>query len=196
VERDDLARAEALARQRVNRWVRDGGRTSDAWRDYFRHLLHQVGVPAELHDEVILSLSEAHKRVGLWTVPIPGAVEAVAEVRRLGYRVGVVSNAEGRVEQDLRAAGFEGLLELVVDSHVVGVEKPDPGIFRIAVERMGVSPETTIFVGDVPAVDVTGARAAGIAPVLLDRHDMYPDADAPRLRAIEELPRWLAEGAS
>ena len=123
---------------------------------------------------------------------IEGAVDAVRAVREAGYRVGVVSNAEGRVEQDLKAAGFDGLLEAVVDSHVVGVEKPDPRIFAIALERLGAEPSSTVFVGDVPAVDVEGARAAGIAPILLDRHDLYPEAPAPRLRAIGELPGFLA----
>jgi len=111
--------------------------------------------------------------------------------QRFGYTIGVVSNAEGRVEKDLGAAGYEGLLDVVVDSHVVGVEKPDPRIFHIALERLGADPAGAVFLGDVPSVDVVGARAAGIAPILLDRHDLYPDASAPRLRRISELAGYL-----
>ncbi|HVQ35234.1 MAG TPA: HAD hydrolase-like protein, partial [Candidatus Bathyarchaeia archaeon] len=62
----------------------------------------------------------------------------------------------------------------------------------IALERMGLEPERTLFLGDVPAVDVAGARAAGLTAVLLDRHDLYGDVDAPRLRSITELPAWLS----
>ena len=59
---------------------------------------------------------------------------------------------------------------------------------------MGVGPETTIYVGDLPAVDVEGARAAGLAPVLLDRHDLYPDVTvAARMSSIRELPERLEE---
>lgn len=192
VEIETLQESEAHARTAIERRVREGGRTGDAWRDYFRFLLSRVGGDPGRTEEVIDVLWEAHLRFGLWTVAIDGAVQAVRAVREAGYRIGVVSNAEGRVEQDLNAAGFDGLLEAVVDSHVVGVEKPDPRIFAIALERLGGEPASTVFLGDVPAVDVAGARAAGIAPILLDRHDLYLDAPAPRLRAIAELPGYLA----
>jgi putative hydrolase of the HAD superfamily len=187
-----LAESESIARTTIDRRVREGGRSSEAWRDYFRILLTRVGTPPEGTEEIIDTLAEAHQRVGLWTVAIEGAVATVRALKEAGHRLGVVSNAEGRVERDLLGAGYAGLFETVVDSHVVGVEKPDPAIFRIAMERMNVTPGTAIFIGDVPAVDVAGARAAGLTAVLLDRHDLYADVDVPRLRSIEELPAWLA----
>jgi putative hydrolase of the HAD superfamily len=187
----NLAQAEARARTEVDRRVRAGGRAADAWRDYFRLLLREAGFPVDLREEVIDALWEAHQRVGIWTCPIPGALDAVREIRARGFRLGVVSNAEGRVEQDLQSAGFGGLFDVVVDSHRVGVEKPDPAIFRIALERLGAAAETTVFVGDVPAIDVAGAQAAGITPLLLDRFDLYADAPIGRLRSLAELPPWL-----
>jgi FMN phosphatase YigB (HAD superfamily) len=57
---------------------------------------------------------------------------------------------------------------------------------------MNVSPDTAVFLGDVPSVDIVGARAAGLTAVLLDRHDLSATVDAPRLRSIAELPGWLA----
>ena len=187
-----LSESESRARTTIERRVREGGRTGEAWRDYFRVLLTRVGTPPDWTDEIIETLWEAHHRVGLWTVAIDGAVEAVRAVRAAGYRVGVVSNAEGRVERDLANAGYAGMFEAVVDSHLVGVEKPDPAIFRIALERMNAAPETTVFVGDVPSVDVAGARAAGLRAILLDRHGLYEDSDAPRLSSMAALPPWLA----
>jgi HAD superfamily hydrolase (TIGR01549 family) len=188
----ELSASESLARTAIDRRVREGGRTSEAWRDYFRILLTRVGAPPEGTEEIIDTLAEAHERVGLWTVAIDGAVGVVRALKEAGHRVGVVSNAEGRVERDLDGAGYTGLFETVVDSHVVGVEKPDPEIFRIALERMSVAPEFAVYVGDVPAVDIAGARAAGLTPVLLDRHDLYAADDVPRLRSIAELPDWLS----
>jgi putative hydrolase of the HAD superfamily len=187
-----LSESESIARTTIDRRVREGGRTSEAWRDYFRILLTRVGAPPEGTEEIIDTLADAHLRVGLWTVAIEGAVETVSALKRAGHRLGVVSNAEGRVQRDLDGAGFAGLFETVVDSHLVGVEKPHPEIFRIAMERMRVGPESTVFLGDVPAVDVAGARAAGLTAVLLDRHDLYPTVDVPRLRSITELPGWLS----
>jgi HAD superfamily hydrolase (TIGR01509 family) len=186
-----LSEAESVARTTIDRRVREGGRSSEAWRDYFHILLTRAATPPEWADEIIDTLWEAHQRVGLWTVAIDGGVATVRALKDAGYRLGVVSNAEGRVARDLDNAGYAGLFETVVDSHVVGVEKPDPAIFAIALERMSASAESAVYLGDVPAVDVAGARAAGLTPVLLDRHDLYADVDVPRLRAIGELPSWL-----
>lgn len=193
VSEEELARKEALARGEIHRQVANGGRVSEAWRDYFHIILGKVGVPGSEQPAIIDALWEAHQRFGLWTVAIDGGPETVAELKRRGYRIGVVSNAEGRVEQDLEAAGYAGMLETVVDSHVVGVEKPDPQIFRIALERMKVPADTAVFVGDVPSVDIAGARAAGLMPVLLDRHALYADLDERRIGSIRELPALLDE---
>jgi putative hydrolase of the HAD superfamily len=188
---EELARYEAAARREIHRQVSEGGRVSETWRDYFRIMLSKAGVAVEEHEDIVDSLWEAHQRFGLWTVAIDGAIETVSLLKERGLRIGVVSNAEGRVEQDLEAAGFRGLFETVVDSHLVGVEKPDPKIFRIAMERMNLAPEGTIYVGDLPSVDVVGARAADIAAVLIDRHDLYPEADARRVASIRELPSLI-----
>jgi len=59
-------------------------------------------------------------------------------------------------------------------------------------ERMDAAADGAVFLGDVPAVDVAGARAAGLTAVLLDRHDLYTTVDAPRLRSIAQFPEWLA----
>jgi len=193
---DDLSRAEVEARSEIHRYVTNGGRVGDAWRDYFHIILSHTGVPAERRDVIIDALWEAHQRVGLWTVAIDEGPTVVAELKRRGYRIGVVSNAEGRVATDLDAAGYRDLFETVVASHVVGVEKPDPGIFRIALERLGVDRDRAVYVGDVPSVDVAGARRAGLAPVLIDRHDRYCDWDVPRLKSIRELPALLERDGS
>ncbi|MCU0253481.1 MAG: HAD-IA family hydrolase, partial [Acidobacteria bacterium] len=109
-----------------------------------------------------------------------------------GRRLAVVSNAEGQVEQDLAAAGFGRYLETVVDSHLVGVAKPHPRIFAIALERLGVGAEQALYVGDVPAYDVAGARAAGMPAVLLDPWGIHAGVDgAVRIRRLEELPGLL-----
>jgi len=182
-----LAGFEALARQEIHEQVAAGGRASGAWRDYFHSILGRAGVAGEQQGSLIDALWEAHQRVGLWTVAAERGPRTVRELKRRGYRLGVVSNAEGNVARDLDAAGYRGAFDAVIDSHVVGVEKPDPAIFAIALERIGSQPERSVFVGDVPSVDVVGAQAAGIVPVLLDRHGSFPDVSATRIGALEEL---------
>jgi len=186
-----LSRAEALARTEIERRVREGGRHSEAWRDYFRILFGEVGFAPEHYETVIDTLWEAHQRVGMWTVPIAGALDAVRELKTVGYRLGVVSNAEGRVARDLRTAGYAACFDTVVDSHIEGVEKPDPRIFEIALERMEAHPSRTVFIGDVPSIDIEGARRAGLRAILLDRHDLYAAHDVPRLHALKDLPGYL-----
>jgi putative hydrolase of the HAD superfamily len=188
---EDLSLYEACARIEIENKVRNGGRTSDAWRGYFLTILEKAGLAGSQRDGLVDELWAINRDLGLWVKPIQGARDAVRRLREEGYRVGVVSNAEGRVEQDLDAAGYSGLFDTVVDSHRVGVEKPDPAIFAIALDRIGSDPATTLFAGDVPAVDVAGARMAGIEPVLVDRHDLFTQVDVPRIRSVADLPDWL-----
>lgn len=188
-----LSKAEALARTEMENRVRQGGQIGEAWRDYFHLILADVGLPGAQHKELIDVLWEAHQRVGLWTAPIPGAREVVELLKGRGLHIGVVSNAEGRVAQDLEAAGYGRQFEAVVDSWLVGVSKPDPEIFRIALREIGMPARSAVYVGDIPAVDVDGARAADVAPILLDRHDLFTAVDAPRLRSIKDLPALLEE---
>jgi putative hydrolase of the HAD superfamily len=186
-----LSQAEAVARREINNNVREGATVAASWRDYFHIILGRVRVPGHSHEALIDSLWEAHHRVGLWTVACDGAFGVVATLKRQGIRIGVVSNAEGQVARNLDDAGFKGAFDTVVDSHMVGVSKPDPAIFSIALERMSLRADRAIFVGDIPEVDVKGAQAAGIVAILLDRHDLYPAVDAPRILTLEELPGLL-----
>ena len=71
--------------------------------------------------------------------------------------MGVISNADGRIAAILEKAGIAHFFDVIIDSYVVGVEKPDPAIFRIALDGMGVKPEHAIFVGDIYAIDMLGA---------------------------------------
>ncbi len=194
VAESELSHAESLARREINRSVGDDEDVSSRWRDYFHTILGNVGVAGDLHPPLIDSLWEAHQRVGLWTVAVEGALEVVSELKRRGFRLGVVSNAEGTVARNLDDAGFTGLFETVVDSHLVGVMKPDPAIFRIALERMSLKADGAVFVGDMPAIDVEGARAAGIVPILLDRHDLHTEVASARIRSLDELPGLVERG--
>jgi putative hydrolase of the HAD superfamily len=110
-------------------------------------------------------LADRHGPV-LWSEPTPGAARTIAALRDTRVAVVVVTNSDGRGEENLAASGFAGLP--VIDSTVVGAAKPDPRIFEIALARAGVDPGATVHVGDTLSNDVAGASAAGITPIHFD----------------------------
>jgi putative hydrolase of the HAD superfamily len=150
-----------------------------------------AGCPDDAVGGAVTAIMERHRDGRLWVDVQEGTESTLKALQREGYTVGVVSNSDGRVESLLEMAGLRGYLDFVVDSAVVGVEKPDPGIFRIALEHAGVEPGAAVHVGDIYEIDVMGARAAGLQGVLLDPVGTE-DVDAPSIRSLVELPAWLA----
>ena len=110
---------------------------------------------------------EEHRKLNLWSCRAHRALEALEALRERGYRMAVISNADGRVRGLLEEAGLTGHLEFVVDSADVGIEKPDPRIFRTATDRLGLEPSVCVYVGDIYEIDVVGALGAGLEPVLI-----------------------------
>jgi HAD superfamily hydrolase (TIGR01509 family) len=163
---------------------------------YFATVLHALGISGDATVGVLAAL-HAHNAVDcLWRVIEPDTHAVLDALRARGLALGVVSNADGRVEADLARRGLGRHFATVVDSHVVGVEKPDARIFRLALERLGVEARAALYVGDVFAIDVLGARGAGLDAVLIDPLGRYPGApDARWIRALAELPALLDAGA-
>src|SRR5690606_17013214 len=132
------------------------------WRLYLTTLLVEAGVDEERAASLIDPLRAAHDELNLWRrVPddLPAALE---RARALGLRLGVVSNSEGRLPELFAHVGLGSAFEIVVDSALEGVRKPDPAIFHRALARMGLPAERAIYAGDIPSVDVDGAHAAGM----------------------------------
>ncbi len=132
---------------------------------------------------------------GAWDVVTPGAVEALRRLRASSRRIVVVSNSNGKVRQILRRVGLEPSVDLVIDSHEEGVEKPDPRLFEVAMRKSGADRGSTIHCGDIYHIDVVGARAAGLPAVLLDAAGIYTDVDCPRVASLPEFVDQLAAGA-
>lgn len=101
--------------------------------------------------------------------PYPDTVPALGELRARGLRVLVVSNWDVSLPRVLARCGIAGLIDATVTSAEVGARKPDPAIFLAALELAGSSADEALHVGDTAEEDVTGARAAGIRALLIDR---------------------------
>lgn len=162
-------------------------------RVHDRAVAMEVAVPAHLIEETVEHIEQIYVSYD-WR-PIAGAAEGLRAVLGAGFRIGLVSNAHGTMAQRLEtheicsATGGPGVpVEIVVDSHTVGVEKPDPAIFAIALEAMALPADRCAYVGDTVHFDVNGARAAGLHPIHLDPYDLCetPD-DHPHVRAVADL---------
>ena len=179
-----LERAEPRARVRLDTEVlsprgRAASTENRAVADrYLAFILEHAGVQDE---RIAAALAEWRRTyrppVGLWTVAEPAAEAALAHVRRAGVTAAVISNSNGSVASILDALGLSQYLDFVIDSGDVGVEKPDPRIFRLAAERAGVVPADAAYIGDYYSVDVVGARAAGLEAILLDPADCWGERD-------------------
>lgn len=191
-DEDRFVEAEHEARKRLARRAEEGGTGTEehVWEEYFLTLFRRCGVPSEALPDVGRRVREMHEERHLWTRVEPGTAEALDALRERGYRLGVISNADGTVEDLLEDAGLRPYLDVVVDSHRVGVEKPDPRIFSIALERMGADADESLYAGDLYAVDVVGAREAGLSAVLVDPLERI-DYPCESIRAVRELPAYL-----
>jgi HAD superfamily hydrolase (TIGR01509 family) len=155
---------------------------------YFNLVLGKAGVTLSKGTEAALrELAEYHARYNLWeSVPedVPGALD---RLRASGRRLVVVSNANGTLHAHFARLGLAHRFDVVIDSSHEGVEKPDPRIFRLALERSGARVETTLHAGDFYHVDVVGARAAGLEAWLVDAAGLYADHDVPRVSSLSGL---------
>ena len=170
-----LAAAEYAGRDAVETAMASDPAATDGarWQIHFAGALAWLGFSPEEFSRAGPEIRAEHRRSNLWCVVRPGTVEALATLRSHGLTVGCVSNSDGSVAGLLERVGLGRELDFVVDSGIVGIEKPDPGIFRVALELARVEPAEAMHVGDLFPVDVVGARRAGIEPVLLDPLGRY-----------------------
>jgi putative hydrolase of the HAD superfamily len=186
------------------------------WRDYLLTYISSCGVPEEQCEALAIEVDHGVRGYS-WAHVGLGAIDGLRAVSALGLPMGVVSNSDGTVESDLRrlgvcyapeapdgpdgpdrpdrpqvpAAKLTGVpVGVVIDSAVVGVAKPDPAIFYIALNALHVPPGGSVLhVGDSLRYDVAGALAAGLQPVHLDPYGFCPEpAGHPHIRSLADLP--------
>lgn len=181
------AEAEALATVRALLLERPLSRDAERLPMYLDALLSALGISeGEARRASAGAVAAEHRRANLWSRRAEGALETLETLRGRGYRVAVVSNADGRVRGLLEGAGLGPHLEFVVDSAEIGLEKPDPRIFQAATGRLGLAPSACAYVGDIYEIDVVGALRAGLEPVLVG------DGPAPpEVRRVADLPGLL-----
>jgi putative hydrolase of the HAD superfamily len=157
------------------------------WRIFHSYLLDELKLtdPALL-DTLALSMADSRN----WNRSRPGTRDALDSIAR-SYRIGVISNADGKIESVLRDRGLVDCFLTVTDSGVVGYEKPHPAIFEAACRAMQAQPEECLYVGDVYSVDYVGATRIGMKAILFDVVGAYRDKDLPRVESLQEFEQWL-----
>ncbi|HJQ98753.1 MAG TPA: HAD-IA family hydrolase [Candidatus Polarisedimenticolaceae bacterium] len=153
-----------------------------------RTLQHTPGgpFPANLPRNALEPLRNAFRDPHAWLV-FPDVAPALDELRSMGVRMGVVSNWDSRLPGLLEDLGLARYFDAVAVSGLEGIEKPNPEIFLRAVGRLGGTPATTLHVGDIPELDEAGARAAGLASILIDRRGQLGRPGT--ISELTELPR-------
>jgi putative hydrolase of the HAD superfamily len=171
---------------------------AERWLSYLTAYASACGIPDEGSAAVAADLDRAAAGF-TWRHIVPGCTGALSEIAALGAPVAIVSNSTGTVEEELEALGIcqsgpgDGTeVAAVIDSAVVGVEKPDPRIFDLVLEKLGSEADGVVHVGDTVRFDVDGARAAGIRPVHLDPYGDCPVPDGhDHIRGLAELPALI-----
>jgi HAD superfamily hydrolase (TIGR01509 family) len=158
------------------------------WFLFYERLLAELGLKDnQIRDFMV----EATRTSANWSVIRPGTRELLQELGRR-YRLAVISNADGRIEDVLKRTGIADCFASITDSGLVGYEKPHPAIFQAALEAMRAKPAESLYVGDVYAVDYLGATGVGMQAMLIDVSGAYRGTDVPRIESLEELERRLS----
>lgn len=137
----------------------------------------------ELVDRLQVGLCRASRWWGIYD----DVVNVLNYLKTSGLKTGIVSNWEPSLPDFCSEMGIAHLFPTLVSSITEGIEKPSRRIFEIALERMEVSPDDAIYVGDDYRSDVVGARAAGITPVLLDRNERFAEMDCIRINSLDQI---------
>lgn len=178
----------------------DDGRIEDYWRRYHAVMLGQLGV--EAHREMLDRILASQFSSDSWE-PFPDVEPMLTATRAIGgIRIGIVSDWGSNLRAIITELGLDRHVDFVLPSGAVGVAKPNPAFFRLALDEAGVEPHEALMVGDSYRADVRGAWSAGMDAVWLDRRegvnitpgDEPIPTDVRRIHGLDELPAIIASG--
>jgi putative hydrolase of the HAD superfamily len=189
VEESAVREAEYRARVRLDSILaqRNSTEAPQIFQTYMRFVCEGLGVPwAAAAERALCRIAEYHREYNLWNQPNPQAHAVLQALQGHGLTLGMVSNSNGWVERLVMESGLRSYFHFVIDSRLVGVEKPDPRIFQIALDQVGISPAEALYIGDLYSIDVVGSRAAGMRAILLDPAGLWDHVDCPKARDLSE----------
>ena len=190
---DHLRDLECRTKNRFDGMTTNNGSTDHGfWWMFYSQLLSEIGLKDDaVRDQLVASIRNS----GNWDIIRPGTAEKLFKIGER-YRIAVISNADGKIEDVLRRRGIAHCFRTITDSGLVGYEKPHPQIFRQALKSMNAAPEESLYVGDVYSVDYLGATGSGMHAVLMDIPGAYRDKGVPRVESLEGLQSVLRDRES
>lgn len=162
------------------------------WLSLYRRSLEGLGRPYPEH--LPEALYQRFTDRSIYHV-YPDVMPALTALRAAGVRMGAISNWEAWCEELIIDLELAPLFDFALISGVLGIEKPDPRLFRMALERAGVTAARAAHVGDNPDHDCEAARAVGITPILIDRYDRHTAPSGPggclRMTDLTRFANWV-----
>lgn len=153
------------------------------WWMFYTQLLTELNCKDDaIRDQLVASIRTSAN----WDTIRPGTADRLREIGKR-YRIAIISNADGRIEDVLRRSGIADCFLTITDSGLVGHEKPNPEIFRRALASLNAAPEDSLYVGDMYSVDYVGATRAGMQAVVMDYPGAYREKGVPRVDSLEAL---------
>ena len=195
VHPDDVLSASRAVTSRFSEASRDGDlwttspeRSRVFWRSVYASMLGELGLPSVdgLRDALYRAFTD-RSNYTLFDDVRPVLERLTSE----GYTLGLVSNFEAWLDDLLADLGVREAFAVRVISGIEGIEKPDPRIYRLALDRAGVDATDAAYVGDNPEFDVDPPAALGMFPVLIDRRERHGDHVGARITDMADLAQVL-----
>jgi putative hydrolase of the HAD superfamily len=163
----------------------DEGETSQVWIGMYSLLCRELGIE-DGAERIARRVYDEFGDPARWRA-YEDVEPALVRLRARGLAIGIISNWDRRLEGLLGGLGLGSYLDTVISSASVGLRKPDPRIFELACERLGVSANDAAHVGDHHYADIVGASAVGMVPVLIDRWSGADEGAGLFVRTLDDL---------
>ncbi len=196
-----LTRTEGAAKRRHAegrmvdvRWSKEDAPGARGWGAMVATIVCEAGLPEAKAPAFLDEAWPLHVAKNFWCKVPEGFGDAIERARRKGVQIVLVSNSEGMLAELFTELGIVEHFDLLLDSGIIGLEKPDPRFFDVALKKLRVPAEEALHLGDMHSTDIVGARAAKMRAALIDPHGhyegMYPDV--PRVPGVVEVALALA----
>ncbi len=174
--------------------TRQNGVLKDPFPNGYAQALFKNHCPSPAQLEAVAARVQArHHERHIWANTQSWVAPTLQSLQAAGYRMAVISNSDGSVEQILIDLDLRGYFEAVFDSEIIGYSKPDVRFFQHALQTLKLDPQDAVYIGDVVTIDMDGAQRAGLPGIHVDPLNLYAAWPGTHIPDITHLKDWLAE---